>query len=1259
MDMHKILKQELFKDILASLIILIIIALSFNARNYSADNNVSLLGESYELNEESNFDISTATAKSQLCFGKSSVGSLTISGEISKEGEYDNYKTFGTTSELSLSYQYDGSFSDSDKEDWNITLSDSKSINGIDISKKIGTGAIIVQSSTDGNNWETVYTSTNILKKKKQNSSDFYTISENSIRTGTYFKVILGYKMQKRTGTEKSVLFINKEVYEYKDFVEMYNFYVCYEDNPVTINDVITGEIISSGSTATNGFSINKNDTNCNVDIIKGGVTTKNVADLTTFSDAGEYTITISTKLNTEYKYEITIVDGIKMTQAEPIVYESDKKEIYSENTTPLGGNTSFGVESLTKLKIGQEANSQIKTSQIRDFSSYGITGKSVSLFLNISDCDAIKNNEWEIYSDTWGKKEKEKVADVWAGCVQTGALLIQKSSDGESWENVEEGAYANGLYTDDFYNYYGNKGDVLIYTPNGDDVLNGIYLKVYYAYEVYQSSTKTHNRYLEVYKLYLCSNELNAVTFHNLSLDGNSTESIGEDDSELVEIYKTAETLVSGSGTVSGFSIDTSLNPTVKYTVYKDGKEVAIPSNHQFTTSGKYEINLISAVGDERNVIIYVDTQTGDEAFEKYFGKNFILGKRIYSESEYPVFEGGQTRYYIEKEDSSYLPISGTIKNITTGTEKEISSSKNNIAGGLYEAGIYEATFTTCQYYQGNKLAGDYRNFKFKFEIIEEGTAPGPVVNKKSLEEYSKSSISDSYPMYYGLTYQSASKGYITLAFATKEDAVDYAYNYEKGMVEEQPDGTYRYTGSFHAVQKDQYISAWDLTDAMNYFAEQAVEIGYFDMSDEFTYLSLSDDVIDNTENLRTLELDRSVTIIADGEEDKLRGAGNILTISRKPYSNLIQGSSGNVDSGYRDFEFVKDENGYDSYTVLITDAKGNEYPIEYNVGVGKQLSEYGCESGIVTITEKTVYGDETSYEAVYIAENDNTAEIEITYYEDGIEKKAKMNMQYHPDLSVSAFKISDIIDSLDEYTLVTVSDLSDKTYLVSDQTLTDVWVTPDVYHISVINRLGYSYKFNITINNSEYAAISFDGVGTDNIQDIITSYGMKNVKLPVPERVGYEFVGYKDENGNIYTNNIAQIDFKGSKLLESVWKAKEYQLTLEYPNGDEYQSLIVEFGQKYDLPTPEMEKGEEFVGWMQDGNILDNNYCVVNSEGDIVLVASIISSDEASTDIDEIDGNTNNVIIGGIIALFVLIIIAIILYKKKVSKKVSNNKV
>jgi hypothetical protein len=168
-----------------------------------------------------------------------------------------------------------------------------------------------------------------------------------------------------------------------------------------------------------------------------------------------------------------------------------------------------------------------------------------------------------------------------------------------------------------------------------------------------------------------------------------------------------------------------------------------------------------------------------------------------------------------------------------------------------------------------------------------------------------------------------------------------------------------------------------------------------------------------------------------------------------------------------------------------------------------------------------------------------------------------------------------------------------------------------------------------------------------------------MKNVKLPVPERVGYEFVGYKDENGNIYTNNIAQIDFKGSKLLESVWKAKEYQLTLEYPNGDEYQSLIVEFGQKYDLPTPEMEKGEEFVGWMQDGNILDNNYCVVNSEGDIVLVASIISSDEASTDIDEIDGNTNNVIIGGIIALFVLIIIAIILYKKKVSKKVSNNKV
>ena len=88
-------------------------------------------------------------------------------------------------------------------------------------------------------------------------------------------------------------------------------------------------------------------------------------------------------------------------------------------------------------------------------------------------------------------------------------------------------------------------------------------------------------------------------------------------------------------------------------------------------------------------------------------------------------------------------------------------------------------------------------------------GGAPGPVINRKKLEKYSRTNVSDSYPMYYGLTYKSASSGTITQVFSSEEAAKEYARNYEKGMVEPQNDGSFRYNGSFNMQQKVKAKSA------------------------------------------------------------------------------------------------------------------------------------------------------------------------------------------------------------------------------------------------------------------------------------------------------------------------------------------------------------------------------------------------------------------------------------------------------------------
>ena len=140
---------------------------------------------------------------------------------------------------------------------------------------------------------------------------------------------------------------------------------------------------------------------------------------------------------------------------------------------------------------------------------------------------------------------------------------------------------------------------------------------------------------------------------------------------------------------------------------------------------------------------------------------------------------------------------------------------------GIISEPGEYRAVFATSEKYFTGELAGDARVFTFHFRVIPQGTAPGPHVNQEKLKEFSHMTVTDCNPIYYGLKYSSAGTGDITRVFATQDSALQFAYNFENGKVEQQDDGTYRYTGSFDVNQKTKFESNWDLTDAVYFFAE------------------------------------------------------------------------------------------------------------------------------------------------------------------------------------------------------------------------------------------------------------------------------------------------------------------------------------------------------------------------------------------------------------------------------------------------------
>lgn len=145
------------------------------------------------------------------------------------------------------------------------------------------------------------------------------------------------------------------------------------------------------------------------------------------------------------------------------------------------------------------------------------------------------------------------------------------------------------------------------------------------------------------------------------------------------------------------------------------------------------------------------------------------------------------------------------------------------------------------------------------------------------------------------------------------------------------------------------------------------------------------------------------------------------------------------------------------------------------------------------------------------------------------------------------------------------------------------------DDNHLSQLLR--YSYSIAVKVTESDYASVVFTGEGTEDIKAIVTQFGNKNIALPTLERYGYMLTGFEDEDGNLYTNEISEILFKGTAVLNTVWEAKQYTLYFHDTAGNDItEPMTIEFGREYELPTPTLNAEIVFLGWTHNGESLSS---------------------------------------------------------------------
>lgn len=1029
-----------------------------------------------------NFNTGVAEYVGQFFYGKSSMGSLSIKGDFDQKTKFYDEDAYGGNGDYTIGYSYDGSFSGKNEENWHIVDdNDSEFIDGIDLVSKVKSGVVIVLESFTGeeDDWEVVAEYYDFFDRNKKGKDDLYTTWQEDTFEGLFYRVIVGYKLGRKIGTEDGGItmpLLNKPIgkkdkYEYISCVEVYNFLCLTNGQQILLRNLSDGKSITGNTSVDQGFAIRRNDSHSIVNVkYNDDVVVMEDSDFISYSEPGKYEISVTNLLGREDIYKIDVNDGTLLTALLPDIIESE------QNTGFVNGKKIAKEEIIdyqfTNLYLGTDTGTTVSKSTKNGFDAYGITGSNISLYLQFRYDDADFADYYSFVDDGWGAKKGQTVYGVQPGSIGTGALIVQTSKDGKNWSNANNGRYSSGLYTTDMFNHYTCGRNILVYTPGGQDVIDGLYVRVCYLYEIVLDEpgilNSEYTDYLEKYEFYLCSNELDAVTIHNLTAASDLKQALKNEDQNTAGAYKKAETLLDESTTVTGFTIDTSLNSTVDLTVKKNGIESTIPADKTFREAGKYEIRIKSAVGSEKNLTIYVDPSSDETALRNYFGDSFINGKRIYSESEYPTFEGGLTSYHIEKIPDTLPALSGSITNITTGKAINFEQNRQEKEDTLIEAGEYIAVFTTGDNKKSHTpKSGDYRRFTFHFSIIPEGTAPGPKINKTNLESHVGLAAADCYPIYYGITFSSAAAGNITLAFANKEDAIKYAYEYEKGVVEKQEDGTYRYKGSLSISQKSSYDNTWSLTDAMNYFAEEAVQELYFDMGDEFTYRTLPEKVIKDTRNLRTLELSKSVIVFADeAQRNKLCERISIPLINDKVYAQLEPGENGKLTTGKNAFEFIKDKYGCDSNNIYVTDQSGKTYKLEYKESVEKQLSEQNCPSGIITIMEESIYGDKTSYKALFIADGDNKAKVNISYKDNGEDNNRTFSV-FDKDTTVEMNNaaITQIRDDLDPHSLMIVEHNGTSSLFAANEEIQYALSEKGAYKITLVNHKGNKYSFTINV--------------------------------------------------------------------------------------------------------------------------------------------------------------------------------------------------
>lgn len=192
---------------------------------YAKNNSITVPGMIYEFEKDDHYEYSSENATNPIN-GSSQFGNFSIAGDVKTITTVNGFDAYEVNDgNVEFSYEVGKSLINVTESERHLVDDKSKKVDGLKLDENILKGAVILQTSFDGESWVTDLIHTNIAGDSTDFVSQFYTSKNIQQINGCYYRIIVAYKTSIKL-EDRQIAFVKLDNYDYKKYAEVYQFYL-------------------------------------------------------------------------------------------------------------------------------------------------------------------------------------------------------------------------------------------------------------------------------------------------------------------------------------------------------------------------------------------------------------------------------------------------------------------------------------------------------------------------------------------------------------------------------------------------------------------------------------------------------------------------------------------------------------------------------------------------------------------------------------------------------------------------------------------------------------------------------------------------------------------------------------------------------------------------------------------------------------------------------------------------------------------------